>query len=396
MAENSYKKQLDEKELRTLVLLVDDQAIVGETVRRMLIDETNIEFHYCSDPSKAIQTAAELSPTVILQDLVMPDIDGLTLVKFYRAHPKLKDIPVIILTSKADPETKKELFEGGATDYLVKIPDKIELLARIDLHAKNYRILLQRNDNYTKLLKSQQALKAELDKAGKYCISLLPDPLTEGEITTSWRFIPSEQLGGDSFGYHWIDDAHLAIYLLDVCGHGVGSALMSVSALNTMRMQTLPDTDFREPAQVLSALNASFQMEAHNDMYFTLWYGVFNNETRKLSYGSAGHPPAFLIAGDSAIHLSNQNFIIGGLPSFPYSAAEIEIPRNSSLYVFSDGVYEITLEDGSMWSLEELESFIKKEMKSDGSEIDALHHFVQKLSKSDILDDDFSMLKVNF
>lgn len=380
----------------TVVLLVDDQAIVGETVRRMLVGEPNIEFHFCNDPSKAIQTAAELLPTVILQDLVMPDIDGLTLVKFYRAHPKLRDIPVIILTSKADPQTKKELFEGGATDYLVKIPDKIELLARIDLHAKNYRILLQRNDNYDKLHKSQQALKAELDKAGKYCISLLPDQLDKGDVKTVWRFIPSEQLGGDSFGYHWIDSDHFAMYLLDVCGHGVGSALMSVSALNTLRTQTLPDTDFRDPAQVLTALNASFQMEDHNEMYFTLWYGVFNKSDRTIKFGSAGHPPAFLIHNGVSENLANQNFIIGGLPNFPYTSTTVNVPENSSLYIFSDGVYEITLEDESMWTLEGLSEFIVNNMQSDGAEIDILHKHVQQLSGSDILDDDFSMLRITF
>ena len=95
----------------TKVLLVDDQLIVGESVKRMLADDEKYEYHFCQEPAKAVQTAAELEPDIILQDLVMPEVNGLMLVKFYRGHPKLKDVPVIILTSKADAETKKEMFE---------------------------------------------------------------------------------------------------------------------------------------------------------------------------------------------------------------------------------------------------------------------------------------------
>ncbi|MFW5701538.1 MAG: response regulator, partial [Bacteroidota bacterium] len=149
-------------EYKIKVLLVDDQAIVGEQVRRMLQPEEDIEFHFCQEPSKAVQTAAELNPTVILQDLVMPDIDGLTLVKFFRAHPQLKDVPMIVLSSKEEAVTKADSFATGANDYLVKLPDRIELVARIRYHSKGYIHLLQRNEAEDKLRKSQKALLSEL------------------------------------------------------------------------------------------------------------------------------------------------------------------------------------------------------------------------------------------
>jgi len=94
-------------------------------------------------------------------------------------------------------------------------------------------------------------------------------PLT-GAIEIEWCFHPSQQLGGDAFGYHWINDSHFALYLLDVCGHGVGAALLSVSVLNTLRAQALPSVDFRSPAQVLAALNRAYRMENHNQLYFTI------------------------------------------------------------------------------------------------------------------------------
>ena len=108
-----------------MVLLVDDQAMIGEAVRRGLALEQNIDFHFCADPHDAIAQAIRIKPTVILQDLVMPGLDGLTLVREYRNHPATKDIPIIVLSTKEDPLIKSAAFAAGANDYLVKLPDNI-------------------------------------------------------------------------------------------------------------------------------------------------------------------------------------------------------------------------------------------------------------------------------
>src|SRR5574340_447065 len=119
------------------VLLVDDQAIIGEAVRRMLAGEPDITLHFCQDPTKALEMAKEVCPTLILQDLVMPEVDGLTLVKFFRANPSTRDTPMIVLSSKEEPVVKAEAFAAGANDYLVKLPDRIELIARIRYHSQS-------------------------------------------------------------------------------------------------------------------------------------------------------------------------------------------------------------------------------------------------------------------
>lgn len=133
------------------VLLVDNQAIIGEAVRRSLATEEDIIFRYCSDPTAALQVANEFAPTVILQDLVMPDIDGLLLVRFFRANAATRNIPLIVLSTKEEPKVKAEAFALGANDYLVKLPDKLELIARIRYHSKGYISLLERNDAYKAL-----------------------------------------------------------------------------------------------------------------------------------------------------------------------------------------------------------------------------------------------------
>jgi|DewCreStandDraft_4_1066084.scaffolds.fasta_scaffold00288_66 sigma-B regulation protein RsbU (phosphoserine phosphatase) len=408
MTDNPLK---DKNNQEITVLLIDDQPIVAAQVKKWLAPEKDIRVEYCANPLQALTVAEEVKPSVILQDLQMPDIDGFTLIKFFKAKPGLQDIPLVVLSGNYDATAKADAFKLGANDYLVKLwyrddmPEEEkkyalkveELSARIRYHSNAYNILQQRNKAYEDLYKSQQELAQELAKAAEFVISLIPPKIAVGNITTDWKFTPSAQLGGDSFGYHWIDDDHFAIYLLDVCGHGVGSALLSVSAFNAIRTQSLPVNDFSFPEDVLNALNAAFQMSDHNDMYFTLWYGVYNKNTSELKYISAGHPPALLLdASGNKSELINQNFIVGGLPSFPFSSSSVKIVPPSVLYVFSDGAYEIMLNDGSMWTLEEMENFLQKHCKDDASEINELFEFVKVIGGKDILDDDFSILKISF
>lgn len=156
-----------QQKMHPVVLLVDDQIMVAEGIRRMLDAEKDIDFHYCSDPSKALQMVDELKPTVILQDLIMPNIDGYTLVKSYREESASSNIPVIVLSTKEDPHDKSIAFENGANDYLVKLPDRIELIARIRAHTKAYLTQLERDEAFRKLGELQKELQrsnAELQK----------------------------------------------------------------------------------------------------------------------------------------------------------------------------------------------------------------------------------------
>jgi two-component system chemotaxis family response regulator WspR len=133
-----------------VVLLVDDQVIVARAVRQLFSGDPDIAFHYCASPHQALERAAALRPTVILQDLVMPDITGLELVHRYRATPATAEIPIVVLSTKEDPTTKSQAFTQGANDYLVKLPDRIELVARVRYHSKAYRALAALRDQATR------------------------------------------------------------------------------------------------------------------------------------------------------------------------------------------------------------------------------------------------------
>lgn len=141
-----------------MVLLVDDQPLIGEAIRRALTGEAGMDFHYCANPLEAIEVAVQIKPTVILQDLVMPGVNGLDLLRAYRANPATRDIPVIVLSTKEEPAVKSEAFTLGAHDYLVKLPDRVELVARIRHHSRAYLYQLQRDAAYRALRESQQQL----------------------------------------------------------------------------------------------------------------------------------------------------------------------------------------------------------------------------------------------
>ncbi|MDB5909266.1 MAG: diguanylate cyclase response regulator [Massilia sp.] len=124
----------------------------------MLGDQAEIEFHYVTDAADAIATAHLLQPTVILQDLTMPSADGFALIREYREDAALRHVPVIVLSAKEEPKLKTHNFSVGANDYVVKLPDPLELLARIRYHSADYISRLQRDEAFQSLRASQKNL----------------------------------------------------------------------------------------------------------------------------------------------------------------------------------------------------------------------------------------------
>lgn len=241
-------------------------------------------------------------------------------------------------------------------------------------------------------------LNDELAAAAKYVRSVLPEPFSDKGVAAKWKFLPAETLGGDTFGYQWLDHDHFAVYLIDVSGHGVGPALLSVSVVNMIRSGTLPDTDFREPAQVLDSLNKAFPGEKHDFMFFTMWYGVYNRKTRELKYSSGGHPPALFmehIPGrpPRAKNLSVKNIILGAREdaSFGQESAVLENP--GCLYVFSDGAFEITQPDGAFWGMEGFCHYMETQACANPEALDALISHVTELTGGDRLGDDLTIIE---
>ncbi|HEV3272895.1 MAG TPA: SpoIIE family protein phosphatase [Candidatus Methylacidiphilales bacterium] len=240
------------------------------------------------------------------------------------------------------------------------------------------------------LEQTQCRLESELGEAASYVRSLLPNPLV-GAIETTWCYLPSSHLGGDGFGYHWLDPETLAVYLLDVSGHGVGSALLSISVLNVLRTQLLAGTDFHDPSAVLAGLNRAFPMTRNNEKYFTIWYGIYHQPSRTLTYASGGHHPAILVAGQGkALHLQTNGPVIGVVPDLDYPSARVQVPSPSEIYFFSDGVYEIARPDGSWQSWEEFSRFLRENQPP----IETIVKQMREMRGVAEFEDDFSLLKM--
>jgi signal transduction histidine kinase len=144
----------------TRVLLIDDHLINAELVGGMLMDEPGVVLEYQQDPTRALDTAVAFAPTVIMVDLHMPMVDGLEVIGLLKQDPRVAQIPVIMLSSNTSPQVKASGFAAGAIDYLVKWPDRIELSARLQAHARAYRAMQER-DRITEALRASQLALSE-------------------------------------------------------------------------------------------------------------------------------------------------------------------------------------------------------------------------------------------
>lgn len=392
------------------ILIIDDDPIVRTVLKRTLQNQ-GYDVTIASNGEEGITQAQALLPALIICDWMMSQLDGLEVCRQIKADPALATTFFILLTArgaaKGEEEDRVKGLDAGADEFVSKPIEMNELKARVRaglrLHQLNQDLQTQKQAlqvlNQT-LETQKQILEAELTEAADYVRSLLPSPLL-GEVTAEALFIPSIQLGGDCFDYHWIDDDHLAIYLLDVSGHGVGSALLSVSVLNVLRSQSLPKTILCQPSIVLKTLNNAFQMSSHGDKYFTIWYGVYDRLQRQLVYANAGHPPAVLLSGTSqdtiqVKQLDSLNVPIGFIPDADFDENTLAISESSTLYIFSDGVYEIHQPNGKIWGIEAFIDLLINCSKANTCHLQLVLEHIMTLNTNATFDDDLSLLKVNF
>jgi serine phosphatase RsbU (regulator of sigma subunit) len=249
-------------------------------------------------------------------------------------------------------------------------------------------------------VRRREALDRELEKASEYVLSLLPAPLSEGSVRTDWRFVPSTQLGGDAFGYYWLDQETFVLFMIDVSGHGAGAAMHSVAVVDVLRQRALPDVDWRDPGQVLGSVNNRFQMDRYHGMLFTMWYGVYDAASRRLSYSAAGHHPAYLLSpGQSAATpLGRKAMMIGAVPGLTFPVESAAIQSGSVLYLFSDGAFEITTATGAQWALNDFVPLISTSSSQgvQASESDRLLQAVRRAARPGPLEDDCSIVVATF
>jgi len=246
---------------------------------------------------------------------------------------------------------------------------------------------------------SHERMRGEFAAGAKYVRDCIPAPM-QGKVAVDWRYIPSSTLGGDTIGYHWIDDDHLALYLIDVTGHGLDSALLSVSLSNVIRSGSLAAADMRQPEQVLATLNDTFQGRQHSGKFFTIWYGVYQSSSRVLRWSGGGHHASVLFAPDRSepLLLPSEGLMMGVVPRAKFLAESCVVPTGARLLIFSDGVFEIRRDKCAVWDLQACITHLAalNQRADAGALMDELLEHVRHLRGSQQLDDDFSVIEAHF
>lgn len=371
-------------------ILIIEHDVATETFLVNALKTQGYSVTTARNGEEGLALAEKLLPGVIICDWSIPgETDGLVICQALKHHPVLSTSSLVLLTSRYSTADRVKGLEMGADDLLSKPVDINELNARVRAGLRLYQLTRD-------LRQQKQRLEAELSEAESYVRSLLP-PDQNVKVPIQSRFIPSQQLGGDCYDYYWLDPDYLVVYLLDVSGHGLGSALLSTSVLNVLRSQSLPDVSFYRPEKVLQALNETFPMGDQNQKYFTIWYGVLNRANRQLLYASAGHPPAVVVSTredstKTTTRLRTPGMPIGMMPNANYKWQRCQLPPNSTLYIFSDGLYEVLQKNQQYIGLDNFISFLGD--NNPDLSIDHIFESVIHRQAKTVASDDMSLMMV--
>ncbi|OAI41782.1 hypothetical protein AYO41_01480 [Verrucomicrobia bacterium SCGC AG-212-E04] len=403
---------------RSRVLVADDQPDVREALRLLLKSE-GYTADLVESPAQVLTAIRARPYAALLFDLnytrdTTSGSEGLAALPEILAADR--DLPVIVMTAWGTIDLAVDAMRRGARDFIEKPWDNDRLLATLKTQVQFREVLKQANPPAqpppalaaieveppkTPLVpraSDDSQLRIELEGAASYIRAMLPEPLTE-PFRVDWRFVPFSAVGGDAFGYHWIDEDNFALYILDVSGHGVPAALLSATALKVLRAGALPAVDFRDPGAVLTAMNNAFLMRDQNNLYFTIWYGVWHRATRELRYASAGHPPAILIeskAANGVVHLGAKGLVLGARAGKVYNTHVHRTAPGGQLYLVTDGIYEVLRPDGTMWPYEDFIACLRQLDPKTPQALDRLLTRLSQVHGSESQDDDVSIVQFSW
>lgn len=372
------------------ILIAEDERISRRSLERQ-VEQWGHAVVAVEDGDQAWAAFQADDFDAVITDWQMPGLSGDELVRRIRAATLDRFVYVMMITSLTDAEDAVTGLNAGADDFVRKPFDKAELQARINAG--------QRVVNLERAIRRQNRRMAQDLAAGaRYVQSMIPPPVPDGDPAIDWLYVPAADLAGDTLGFHWIDADRCALYVLDVTGHGLDAALLSVTVLNVLRSMSLPATDFGRPSQVVATLNDKFPMEEHEDRCFTIWYGVYNRHTRELAWAGGGHPDALLLVPDGASdwrqRLSSTGPLMGMLSGVEFGEKSIDVPAGAHLFLVSDGAYEIDRPGQAQWTYDEMADFLAQHAAH--QPLAALWQHVQEIGGQTTLADDFTALQLRF
>ncbi len=394
----------------SLLVVDDDELNVDILSRRLRKQEYGVDV--ARDGRSALALIEGRAFDLVLLDVVMPGLDGLGVLEVLRRTHSTTDLPVIMTTAKDKSEDVVAALAMGANDYVTKPLDFPVVLARVATQLSLKRAVAQIRELERGLEERNRALEAaiarmsrDLKAAARVQAALLPQEVPNRPgVSFGWAFRPCDELAGDGLNIVWLDETHVALYVLDVSGHGVASSLLSVSITRVLSSPTDPASILgrhgegpTNPVDVVLQLNRIFPFDTTTEQYFTLIYGVLNLTTGEFRYVSAGHPgPIHLPAGGAPRLLEGRGFPIGlGLAEDDYAETCVRLDGGDRLYLYSDGVAEAAAPSGEQFG----GMRIMNAMERDRSEplltaVSALRADVERWCGSAGVHDDISILAV--
>jgi len=387
------------------ILVIDDDATMRLLVT-LVLRKQGYEVIQAKNGEEGLALAHEIIPALIICDWMMPKMDGLQVCQAIKSDPKFSATFFILLTAREEVADRIQGLDTGADEFLSKPIESTELQSRVRAGLRLYQLNQKLQTLAADLQQQKQLLEAELAEAAAYVQSLLPTP-QDGKIAIRSYFLPSTELGGDFFYYDWIKTAEqplLRFYFLDVSGHGLRAALLSVSIRNFLQLSSLEERNINleNPGAVLNLLNDNFSMEAHGGQYFTIFYGTYNPQTRELTYANGGHPPGILVcpsdnSEQTLISFDATGIPVGFMPGFQFNVKAQVIPEASKLYVFSDGIYEmLDSSTGKPWGLKNFTAMLANFSHSPGVYLEDLIRDIRQETGVETFDDDCAIIEFSF
>ena len=303
----------------------------------------------------------------------MPEMNGYEVCEKLKADAKLKGIPVIFISALTEQLDKVKAFAIGGVDYLTKPFQMEELHARVETHLKLRRLQLELEEANVRLAKINERMSRDLKAAAKIQETFLPRDLPRVTgMDFAWIYRPCDELAGDGLNVIPLGDGRFGLYVLDVSGHGVASALLSVTLSRLLSPPPDPSStliqngdvsdrfDIKPPAEVAAHLNRLFPFDAATEQLTTMVYGILNTSTGEFHYVSAGHPgPVHLGCGALPVILESDGFPIG-LANDTYEERSVRLKQGDRLYLYSDGIPEAMNPEGEQFGNDRLLEAIGK------------------------------------
>jgi phosphoserine phosphatase RsbU/P len=336
----------------TSILVVDDTPANLQVLAGMLKDR-GYKVRPVPCGKLALLAARKDPPGLILLDINMPEMNGYEVCEQLKADDKLKGIPVIFISALTEQLDKVKAFAIGGVDYITKPFQMEELHARVETHLKLRRLQTELEETNARLAFANGRMSRDLKAAAKIQETFLPREVPRVPGTDfAWVYRPCDELAGDGLNVIPLGDGKLGLYVLDVSGHGVAAALLSVTLGRLLSPPTEPSSilirtgdvcdhfDITPPAEVAARLNQLFPFDLATEQFATMIYGVLNAKTGEFRYVSAGHPgPIRLPCGADPVILESQGSPIG-LADDPYVERLVRLRGGDRLYLYSDGVSE--------------------------------------------------------